>query len=85
MGVTPARMVEKIRVEAVRRILEETDMPIKRIAAQCGFAQEERLRRAFARQVGTTPARIPRAILAATSERPERAGPSARRSGSKTR
>jgi transcriptional regulator GlxA family with amidase domain len=56
MGITPARMVEKIRVEAVRRVLEETDMPIKRIAAECGFGQEERLRRAFARQVGTTPA-----------------------------
>jgi transcriptional regulator GlxA family with amidase domain len=56
MGLTPARMVEKIRVEAVRRILEETDVPIKRIAAMCGFRQEERLRRAFARQVGTTPA-----------------------------
>jgi len=56
MGLTPARMVEKIRVEAVRRILEETDVPIKRIAALCGFGQEERLRRAFARQVGTTPA-----------------------------
>jgi len=56
MGLTPARMVEKIRVEAVRRSLEETDLPIKRIAALCGFAQEERLRRAFARQVGTTPA-----------------------------
>ena len=56
MGLTPARMVEKIRVEAVRRILEETDVPIKRIASMCGFGQEERLRRAFARQVGTTPA-----------------------------
>jgi transcriptional regulator GlxA family with amidase domain len=56
MGITPARMVEKIRIEAVRRILEETDMPIKRIASECGFGQEERLRRAFARQVGTTPA-----------------------------
>ena len=56
MGITPARMVEKIRVEAVRRNLEETDLPIKRIAALCGFGQEERLRRAFARQVGTTPA-----------------------------
>lgn len=42
--------------QAVRRMLEETEMPIKRIAAQCGFGQEERLRRAFARQVGTTPA-----------------------------
>lgn len=56
MGVTPARMVERIRVEAVRRILEETDTPIKRVAAECGFGKEERLRRAFARQVGTTPA-----------------------------
>jgi transcriptional regulator GlxA family with amidase domain len=56
MGTTPARMVEKIRVEAVRRILEETDMPIKRVASVCGFGQEERLRHAFARQVGTTPA-----------------------------
>jgi transcriptional regulator GlxA family with amidase domain len=56
MGVTPARMVEKIRVEAVRRVLEETDMPIKRIASECGFGQEDRLRRAFSRQVGTTPA-----------------------------
>ena len=56
MRMTPARMVEKIRVEAVRRNLEETDLPIKRIAAICGFGQEERLRRAFARQVGTTPA-----------------------------
>lgn len=56
MGMTPARMVEKIRIEAVRRSLEETDMPIKQIAAACGFQHEERLRRAFARQVGTTPA-----------------------------
>jgi transcriptional regulator GlxA family with amidase domain len=56
MGTTPARMVEKIRVEAVRRFLEETDMPIKRVASACGFGREERLRRAFARQVGTTPA-----------------------------
>jgi transcriptional regulator GlxA family with amidase domain len=56
MGSTPARMVEKIRIEAVRRILEETDVPIKCVAGLCGFSQEERLRRAFARQVGTTPA-----------------------------
>ncbi len=56
MGTTPARMVEKIRVEAVRRALEDTELPIKKIASICGFRQEERLRRAFARQVGTTPA-----------------------------
>jgi transcriptional regulator GlxA family with amidase domain len=55
-GLTPARVVEKIRIEAVRRNLEETGMPIKQIAALCGFGQEDRLRCAFARQVGTTPA-----------------------------
>jgi transcriptional regulator GlxA family with amidase domain len=56
MGTTPARMVERIRIEAVRRNLEESDTPIKQIATLCGFGQEERLRRAFGRQVGTTPA-----------------------------
>jgi transcriptional regulator GlxA family with amidase domain len=56
MGITPARMVERIRVEAVRRRLEESEMPVKRLASLCGFGREERLRRAFARQVGTTPA-----------------------------
>lgn len=56
IGTTPARMVEKIRVEAVRRLLEQTSMPIKSVASVCGFGKEERLRRAFARQVGTTPA-----------------------------
>jgi transcriptional regulator GlxA family with amidase domain len=56
MGLTPARMVEKIRIEAVLRSLEETDMPIKQIAAASGFGNEDRLRRAFSRQMGTTPA-----------------------------
>jgi transcriptional regulator GlxA family with amidase domain len=73
MGITPARMVEKIRVEAVRRTLEETDMPLKRIALICGFGQEERLRRAFARQVGTTPAEYRRRFEVAAVNTPRRA------------
>jgi transcriptional regulator GlxA family with amidase domain len=55
-GVTPARAVERLRVEAARRLLAERSMPIKRVAARCGFGSEETLRRSFHRLLGTTPA-----------------------------
>lgn len=55
-GTTPAAFVEYARVDAVRRALEETDAPLKAIAAACGFAGPDTLRRAFLRQVKTTPA-----------------------------
>ena len=54
-GMTPARAIEKMRVEAVQRLLESTDLPIKRIAARCGFGAEETMRRSFQRQLGATP------------------------------
>jgi transcriptional regulator GlxA family with amidase domain len=53
-GSTPARAVERIRVEAARRLLE-ANQPIKRVAARCGFGSEETLRRSFLRLVGATP------------------------------
>lgn len=53
-GVTPARAVEQIRVEATRRMLEQ-GMPVKRTAAHCGFGSEETMRRSFLRLLGTTP------------------------------
>lgn len=54
-GMTPARAVEKMRVEAVQHLLESTTLPIKRIAARCGFGAEETMRRSFRRQLGATP------------------------------
>lgn len=53
-GVSPARAVERIRVEAARRMLEE-GKPVKRVARRCGFGSEETLRRSFLRLVGVTP------------------------------
>ncbi|MEZ5834089.1 MAG: helix-turn-helix domain-containing protein, partial [Dongiaceae bacterium] len=53
-GVTPARAVERIRVEAARRTLE-LGQPVKRVAARCGFGSEETMRRSFLRLVGTSP------------------------------
>ncbi len=55
-GVTPARFVERLRVEAARRHLEETDMPVKQVASACGFASVETLRVALHRALGIGPA-----------------------------
>ena len=55
-ATTPAVFVEYVRIDVARRLLEESDAPLKRIAERCGFASADTLRRAFQRQVKTTPA-----------------------------
>ncbi|WP_085577548.1 MULTISPECIES: GlxA family transcriptional regulator [unclassified Pseudomonas] len=54
-GQTPARAIEQIRVETARRLLSDTGLAVKRIAANCGFGSEETLRRSFLRAMGVTP------------------------------
>jgi transcriptional regulator GlxA family with amidase domain len=54
-GLTPAKLVEATRVEAAARALSESQSSIKQIAAQCGFGDEERMRRAFLRKLGVAP------------------------------
>jgi len=54
-GRTPARAVERLRMEAVRRLLSDTRLPTKRIAARCGFGSEETMRRSFIRLLACTP------------------------------
>jgi transcriptional regulator GlxA family with amidase domain len=54
-GCTPAVFVERARVEAARRLLETTPMPVEEVAAAAGFGTVETLRRAFARRVGVSP------------------------------
>lgn len=56
VGLTPAAWVEATRVAAARRLLEDGEEPPKQVAARCGFADADTLRRAFARTVGVTPA-----------------------------
>lgn len=55
MGITPAKAVEAIRMEAAREMLETTGSAIKAVARRCGFGDEERLRRAFVRSMGLSP------------------------------
>jgi transcriptional regulator GlxA family with amidase domain len=54
-GLTPVRAIERLRVEAARRLLSESRLPVKRIAQKCGFGSEETMRRNFLRLLAATP------------------------------
>jgi transcriptional regulator GlxA family with amidase domain len=54
-GLTPARAVERLRVEAARQMLSESRLPVKRVATRCGFGSEETMRRSFLRLLAATP------------------------------
>jgi transcriptional regulator GlxA family with amidase domain len=56
VGMTPARYVERARVEAARRRLEESSAGIDDVAGACGFGTAETMRRAFLRNVRVPPA-----------------------------
>jgi len=55
-GITPADFVLQARLEAARRLLEETTLAPKIIAQRCGFGSPAALRRSFARSLGVSPA-----------------------------
>jgi transcriptional regulator GlxA family with amidase domain len=55
VGVTPARYVERVRIEAARRRLERDDTTTAVVAKECGFGSAETLRRAFHRHLGVSP------------------------------
>ncbi len=54
-GSTPAKFVERARVDAARRALEESTDPLPVIAAKCGFGHPETLRRVFQRHLNVPP------------------------------
>lgn len=54
-GLTPARYVEEVRLEAARTRLEQGSDGVEQIAVATGFGTALNLRRAFERQLQTTP------------------------------
>jgi transcriptional regulator GlxA family with amidase domain len=56
VGVTPGRYVERVRLEAARRRLEDTREPVGAIAVACGFGTPETMRRVFLRALAVGPA-----------------------------
>lgn len=61
-GQSPAKAVETLRVEAARVMMEQTTHPIETIAELTGFADRERMRRAFLRNFGQPPQAIRRNV-----------------------
>lgn len=54
-AVTPAVFVEQVRVDHARKMLEDTDAPLKTIAFNCGFHNSTHMRMIFSRRLNTTP------------------------------
>lgn len=63
-GDTPAKAVERLRLEAAKPLIESGVESIERIAAAVGFRDPERMRRAFVRRFGHPPQALRR--MAAT-------------------
>ncbi len=53
--MTPADFVESARIDAARRLLEESWLHLKRLADTVGYASVDAFRRAFLRQMGVGP------------------------------
>ncbi|MCK2030431.1 GlxA family transcriptional regulator [Microbacterium galbinum] len=54
-GATPAAWLARQRIIHAQRMLERTDLPLDRIADECGFGSAAVLRQNFARVLGLTP------------------------------
>ena len=56
-GLTPAQLLTQTRIEAARRMLQESDVPVAEIALACGYADQSAFTRAFKAVTGAPPAR----------------------------
>ena len=63
-GASPLRWLIRQRLAAAQRLLEETKMPLARVAAETGLGSEVSLRAHFRRELSTTPAEYRRAFAA---------------------
>jgi len=55
VGMSPARYVRKVRIEAAQRMIDRSEKGLEEIATACGFSSADLMRRAFIRMLGTTP------------------------------
>jgi transcriptional regulator GlxA family with amidase domain len=60
-GKSPAKAVEQLRIEAARLMFEDGRHNVEDVVRETGFANRERLRRAFLRTLGEPPQTVRRA------------------------
>jgi transcriptional regulator GlxA family with amidase domain len=54
-GMSPAKAIENLQLEAARLMLEQGRHPVETVAKLCGFGNRERMRRSFLRSYGVAP------------------------------
>ncbi|MED5621464.1 GlxA family transcriptional regulator [Ideonella sp. BN130291] len=67
-GVTPAKAVERLRVEAARSALDAGAASVQKVARDCGFGDPDRMRRSFIRILGVPPSALRRSRAAAPAD-----------------
>jgi transcriptional regulator GlxA family with amidase domain len=55
IGTGPGDYVRRLRIEASRRMLTDSDLPVGAVAARCGFGTPETMRLAFQRHLRVSP------------------------------
>jgi transcriptional regulator GlxA family with amidase domain len=55
-GMPPGRYVDRVRLEAARRLLEDTRDGVEQVARACGYHTPEAMRRAFQQALQVSPA-----------------------------
>jgi transcriptional regulator GlxA family with amidase domain len=64
-GLTPAKAVERLRLEAARPLVEEGSEPFETIARAVGFVDEGRMRESFVRAYGQSPRAVRNSVRSA--------------------
>ncbi len=67
-GQSPHEFLIQKRVDTVKKMLQST-LPLARIAADCGFADQSHMTRLFRRQLGITPGKYRNILLNRTDEK----------------
>lgn len=55
MGIAPYQYVIKQRVEKAKELIKQNQLPLAKIALECGFSSQSQMTRHFRRSVGVTP------------------------------
>ena len=69
-GQSPAKAVERLRIETARSLLEEGRLSMDEVAREAGFADRDRMRRAFLRAYGQPPQSLRRSLRLLNGDAP---------------